>query len=181
MPGDVTALRGVRASLDAGGFLALVVLVVLVWLLAIRLLRSREGRIADALASSLAVVGVWVALAGIAELTLFGTQGLGADPRLLLDPVAGARGWAGIAWRPVVDNVTLFVPLGAALAAFWHRRSLLLPFVVAVAVSVGVETFQWAVPSGRIANSADVLANAAGALLGVLLAVAAGVRPVRRR
>ena len=175
MPGDIAALRGIRLSLDAGGFLLLVVVAAFVWLLAIRGLRGRDGWFPEALASGLAVLAVWVSLAGIAELTLFGTQGLGADPRLELDPVAGARGWAGIAWRPVIDNVTLFVPLGAALAAFWHRRGLVLPLALALAVSIAVETFQWAVPSGRIANSADVLANTVGALIGVLLAVLAGV------
>jgi hypothetical protein len=181
MPGDIAALRGIRLSLDAGGFLVLVVVSVLLWLLVIRGLRAREGWFPQALASGIAVLAVWVSLAGIAELTLFGTQGLGADPRLELDPVAGARGWAGIAWRPVVDNVTLFVPLGAALAAFWYRRGPLVPLAVAIAVSVTVETFQWAVPSGRIANSADVLANTVGALIGVLLAVLAGVSGRRAR
>jgi len=181
MPGDIAALHGIRLSLDAGGFLVLVVLAVIAWLLVIRGLRARDGWFPQALASGLAVLAIWIALAGIAELTLFGTQGLGADPRLELDPVAGARGWAGIAWRPVIDNVTLFVPLGAALAVFWHRRRPIVPLAVAVAVSIVVETFQWAVPSGRIANSADVLANSVGALLGVLLAVLVGVSGRRAR
>lgn len=181
MPGDIAALHGIRLSLDAGGFFVLVVLAIFLWLLAIRGLRAREGWFLPALASGIVVLAVWIVLAGIAELTLFGTQGLGADPRLELDPVVGARGWAGIAWRPVIDNVTLFVPLGAALAAFWHRRGLLAPLAVAIAVSVTVETFQWVVPSGRIANSADVLANAVGALLGVLLAMLAGVSGRRAR
>ena len=174
MPGDIAALRALRGSLDAVGFLGAVVVVIAVALLLIGALRRRGGRTSRTAATGLAVLGVCVALAGIAELTLFGTQGLGAGPRVELDPVVGARGWSGIAWRPVVDNVALFVPLGAMLAASWCRRSWVVVLVSATTVSVGVETFQWAFPTGRIANSADVLANAAGALLGIVLARALG-------
>ena len=167
MPGDIAALRELRATLDAGGFLVVVVLVVVALVLFIGALRRRGGGVGRAVGTLLALVGTSVAVAGIAELTLFGSAGLGAGQRLELDPVLGARGWSGIAWRPVIDNVTLFVPLGAMLSALWCRRSWLLVLAATVAVSLGVEVFQWAVPTGRIANSADVLANASGALLGV--------------
>lgn len=170
MPGDIAALRELRTTLDAGGFLVVVVLAVVAVVVVIGLLRRRGGRSGRAVGALLALVGASVALAGIAELTLFGTAGLGAGPRLELDPVLGARGWSGIAWRPVIDNVTLFVPLGAMLGALWCRRSWLTVLTVTAVVSIGVESFQWAVPTGRIANSADVLANSAGALLGVTLA-----------
>ena len=170
MPGDIAAVRALRHSLDAVGFLVAIVAVIAVAMLLIGALRRRGGRGGRTVASGLAVLGACVALAGIAELTLFGTQGLGAGPRLELDPVLGARGWSGIAWRPVIDNVTLFVPLGAMLAALRCRRSWLIVLAGATIVSLGVEGFQWAFPTGRIANSADVLANAAGSLLGILLA-----------
>lgn len=179
MPGDIGALRALRVSLDAGGFLALVVLVAAVAVLLVRALRRRRGRSSRAVADGLAILGVCIALAGIAELTLFGTQGLGAGPRLELDPVVGARGWSGIAWRPLIDNVTLFVPLGAMLATLWCRRSWLVVVAGAAVVSVAVETFQWMFPTGRIANTADVLANTVGALLGVVLARTLGACPRR--
>jgi hypothetical protein len=179
MPGDIAALRALRASIGAGGLLLLVVLVVIVFLLVIRGLRARGGRPGSAIATVLLVVAVWVSAAGIAELTLFGTRGLGADPRLELDPIVGAWGWAGIAWRPVVDNITLFVPFGAALAALWCRRPALIVLAVATLVSFGVEAFQWAIPTGRIANSADVIANTIGAGLGILLARGTGACPRR--
>ncbi len=177
MPGEIAALRALRASLDAGGFLLVVVLLVAGVLLIVRLLRSRGGRVGAALATTIAVTALAVSLAGIAELTLFGREGLGAEQRLQLDPVLGAWGWAGIAWRPVIDNVTLFVPLGASLAALWCRRSRLLLLAVAVLVSVGVEGFQWWFPTGRIANTADVIANGAGAALGILLVRIVGACP----
>jgi len=170
MPGDIAALRALRASLDAGGFLLVVVIVVVAVLLVVAALRRRGGRARSATATAVVVVMTWLSLAGIAELTLFGPLGLGADPRLELDPIVGAWGWAGIAWRPVIDNVTLFVPLGAALTALWCRRSPLAVLVAAALISFGVETFQWAYPSGRIANSADIIANTVGAAVGITLA-----------
>ena len=176
MPGDIAALRGLRASLDAGGFLLLVVVAVVVLLVLVRMLRERAGRAGGVVAGAVVLVAAWITLAGIAELTLFGTEGLGAAQRVELDPIAGAWGWSGVAWRPVIDNVTLFVPLGAVLATLWRRRPWFVPLGVAVLVSVGVEVFQWAYPSGRIANSADVLANGLGALVGVTLARLTGVR-----
>jgi glycopeptide antibiotics resistance protein len=170
MPGDIAALQAVRASLGAGPFLLLVVVGVTIIMVIIAVLRRSDGRIRAAAATVMAVALTWVSLAGIAELTLFGPLGLGADPRVELDPIIGARGWAGIAWRPVLDNVTLFVPLGAALAALWWRRRALTVLAVAILISVAVETFQWAYPSGRIANTADVIANTVGAAVGILIA-----------
>ena len=170
MPGEIAALRALRATLDAMGFLVVVVLVVALVLLLVRVLRARGGRPGALLASCIALLALAVSLAGIAELTLFGREGLGAEQRLELHPLLGARGWSGIAWRPVIDNVTLFVPLGASLAALWWRRHWAVLLGLALFVSVGVELFQWAFPTGRIANSADVVANTLGAALGIALA-----------
>jgi hypothetical protein len=174
MPGEIAALRALRGAVGAGGFLFGVLALVVVWLLVIRGLRRRGDSIGERLAALVAILGLWVALAGVAELTLFGTQGIGADPRLELDPLAGAWGWNGIAWRPVIDNVTLFVPVGAGLAAVLPRRPVAFPLFIAVGLSIAVETFQWLVPSGRIANTADVVANLVGATMGVGLALATG-------
>lgn len=170
MPGEIAALRGLRATLDAPGFLAVIVLAVAVVLLIIRVLRVRGGRIGAFFATVAALLLLAVSFAGIAELTLFGREGLGAEQRLELHPLLGARGWSGIAWRPVVDNITLFVPFGASLAALWCRRRWPLLLGLALATSIGVELFQWAFPTGRIANSADVVANTLGAALGIALA-----------
>jgi hypothetical protein len=187
MPGEIAALRALRASLGAGGFLALVVAAVVFVLLIVRALRRSERAGPAAFAMLLVVASLSVSVGGIAELTLFGDEGLGARPRLELDPVLGARGWSGIAWRPVIDNITLFVPFGAALAALWCRRSWVTVLGVAAVLSIGVELFQWSFPTGRIANSADVLANLVGAASGIALARTLGVcaggaaqRPMRR-
>jgi hypothetical protein len=181
MPGEIAALRALRASLDAGGFLAVVVLVVAAFVLVLRTLRSRGGRAGSMIATGLSVVMLAVSLAGIAELTLFGRDGLGAEQRLELDPIIGAWGWSGVAWRPVIDNITLFVPLGASLAALRCRRGWPVLLAIAAMVSVAVETFQWAFPTGRIANSADVLANSVGAALGIAVARLLGACAAARR
>ena len=180
MPGDIAALRVLRTTLGAGAFLLAVVAIVLVILLIVRVLRRLGGRRGGVVAGVVALLAVWVSLAGIAELTLFGTRGLGASQRLALDPIVGARGWSGIAWRPVIDNVTLFVPFGAALAALWCRRSWPVVLLAAAILSVSVEAFQWAFPTGRIANSADVIANTIGTGLGIALARMMGACPGAR-
>lgn len=181
MPGALAVLRDLRATLDAGGLLVAVLLGVAVLVVLLSMMRRRGGRLGRSTGALVALVGVSVSLVGIAELTLFGTAGLGADPRLELDPLLGARGWSGIAWRPVIDNVTLFIPLGAMLAALWCRRSWLVVLAATFAVSLAIEGFQWAVPTGRIANSADVLANTTGALIGVALARLLGSCPRSER
>jgi hypothetical protein len=170
---DPSFVRALRASLDAGGFAVAVILLVVVGLLVLAALRRRGAHASTAV---LAIVGAWVTIAGVAELTLFGGAGIGADPRLYLDPIEGASGWRGIAWRPVIDNVTLFVPVGATVAAWWRRTSVVTVLLSCVALSLAVEGFQLLVPTGRIANSADVLANGTGAALGIGLAVLTGAR-----
>ena len=173
MPVETFPVRSLRALLGAEGFAVLVVIVVVVGLLLLARLRRRGARRSTAL---LAVVAAWLTLAGVAQLTLFGGAGIGADPQLYLDPIEGAQGWRGIAWRPVIDNITLFVPVGASVAVWWRRTPLVTVWMACVALSIAVEGFQWLVPTGRIANSADVLANATGAAIGILLARLTRVR-----
>ncbi|MFU8841705.1 MAG: VanZ family protein [Nitriliruptoraceae bacterium] len=140
-------------------------------------LLRRRG--ATGTASVLAAVGLVLVVAEVLGLTL-----LGPDPdaprRLFLDPLDGARGWSSIAWRPVLDNVALFVPVGAFAAALWWRRHAAVVWVGCVLGSVAIEAFQYLVPTGRVANTADVLANAVGAAVGLVLAALAGARVAPR-
>jgi glycopeptide antibiotics resistance protein len=166
------------------GFYLLVVGVLLLLLLLVRLL---EAQGASSTARAVAWVALLATLAGVAEATLRPVvPPAQAVPKLLLDPIEGVQGWAGPAWRPVINNVGLFLPLGALAAAAMPRapRSLLL--VLLVGLSVGIETTQYLVPMGRVANAADVLANGTGAAIGLLLASlvlgsSAGRRAARRR
>src|SRR5687767_11690599 len=64
----------------------------------------------------------------------------------------------------VVLNVILFIPLGAALVwsgMRWHRAAL-----VCVAVSLGIESLQFTIVSGRDASLGDLLTNSVGGWLG---------------
>lgn len=162
---SITALQAV---LGRGGFTAAVVLCVVVLLLMIATLRRRGAhRVAEGLAFALLLVAV----GGVLAMTLIGPLPAPfAEPRLFVDPVAGARGWYGIAWRPVFDNVVLFVPVGAFAATAAPRRPFRAVLLGCLALSLGVETFQYLVPSGRVANAADVLANVVGAVIGAGLA-----------
>ena len=157
-----------QLGLGVRGFYLLVVGVVAVALVVLRLLERRGHR---ATARTLAWALFLVALAAVLWATLrpFVPWGTGQS-RLILDPVRGIEGWAGsVAWRPVVNNVGLFIPLGALAAAALPRVGRMRLWVGLVALSVGIETVQYLVPSGRVANTADVLANAIGAALGLLL------------
>ena len=173
------SITGLQEALGRGGFTTAVVLVVVVLLLAVAVLRRRGAfRGAQVLAGTLLVIGV----GGVLSLTLIGPLPLEvAEPRLYVDPVAGARGWYGIAWRPVFDNVVLFVPVGAFAAAVAPRRGLPAVLLGCVALSFGVEAFQYLMPTGRVANAADVLANALGAVIGMAAASLLGARRLPER
>jgi glycopeptide antibiotics resistance protein len=150
------------------GFYLLVVGVLLALLVVVRVLEVAGAPLA---ARTVAWAALVATVAGVAEATLRPVVPPDqAVPTLLLDPVEGVQGWAGPAWRPVINNVGLFLPVGALAAGALPRvpRGLLL--VVLVAFSVGIETTQYLVPMGRVANSADVLANGTGALIGLVLA-----------
>ncbi|MDH6181982.1 glycopeptide antibiotics resistance protein [Microbacteriaceae bacterium SG_E_30_P1] len=79
-----------------------------------------------------------------------------------LSPSTWTGGWSG----ELLANVILFIPLG------WLAARLLplpLAIVVPVVISVGIEFAQLFLP-GRVSDPRDLVANTAGALLGVLLA-----------
>ena len=168
-------ITSLQAELGRVLFIVAVIGLVVVTLSVIASLRRLGALRTAALAAR---IGLLVVLAGVGSLTLFGTEPLGQAPRtLILDPLEGAWGWDSIAWRPVIDNVAMFVPVGALVAAVGWRRSPVTLWLITLGMSVGIETFQWLVPTGRVANMADLLANGLGGLLGLGLA---GLCRVRR-
>lgn len=75
----------------------------------------------------------------------------------------------------VLVNIAAYVPLGLLLAValrarFPRGRAVLLAAVLSALVSLAMETVQMFIPS-RIASNLDLLANAAGALLGAIAAL----------
>jgi glycopeptide antibiotics resistance protein len=83
---------------------------------------------------------------------------------------------AALATATLVANVVLFVPLGAALAARFPAASGWGLLAVAGFVSLTVEGAQAVLDIGRLADVTDVMANAAGAALGIAIwgAITAG-------
>jgi glycopeptide antibiotics resistance protein len=127
------------------------------------------------------------ALAAIAVLTLGDPSGPQPDRINLLpfrDQLWALQGQVepAIAATTLVANVALFVPLGAALAARHSETSGWRTVGMAAGVSVAVEAAQAVMNIGRLADITDVLANTAGAALGVALwnAVSAGDHPNER-
>ena len=170
----VQSITSMQADLGRVGFTLVVIGLLAVALAVIGWVHRRGSQRA---ATTVSAVGFAVVVVGVLSLTLFGPQPPSvAEPQLFLDPLEGARGWTAIAWNPVLDNVALFVPVGAMAAALWWRRSVVAVWLVCLAISVGIEAFQYLVPTGRVANTADVIANGVGAAVGILLAVALGAR-----
>ena len=170
------SIPALQSQLGRSVFQLAVLAVLVVTLLAVRSARrAGHRRTAQLIAGGAASV----ALAGVLGLTLLPAGSSGPSVRTLhLDPIEGAWGWDSIAWNPVIDNVALFVPLAALAVAVWWRRSPLAVWLGCVVLSAGIETAQFLLPIGRVANAADLLANATGAVIGVAIAVAVGVRRV---
>ncbi|HSM38609.1 MAG TPA: VanZ family protein [Candidatus Limnocylindrales bacterium] len=114
-----------------------------------------------------------MALGGIGLLTL--GQPLQAQPdRINLvpfrDQIWAAQGLVdpALAMAMLIGNVLLFVPLGMALAFRWPGRGTWTLVLLAAGVSGAVEATQALMNVGRLGDVTDVIANTAGALLGVL-------------
>ncbi len=99
-------------------------------------------------------------------------------PFMLTGPLASvsinAISFADFAPGDIIANVVLFLPWGAAVGwAARGRWSLTTTVVVAMAsaaaLSIGCETLQQVI-QGRVSSGMDVIANVAGALVGVPLA-----------
>lgn len=173
----VGSIPALQSQLGRGLFQLLVLGVLLGVLLTVRSFRRAGARRTATLVGFGALLVAFVATLALTLRPVGDGQGV-----LHLDPVRGAWGWDSIAWNPVIDNVALFVPLGALAVAVWWRRPAWLIWGVVVALSLAIETVQFLLPLGRVANVADLLANAVGALTGVLLARLIGVhRPAHER
>jgi len=93
--------------------------------------------------------------------------------RMRLDPLISPDTGRRTSIPDFVQNLLLFVPFGAAaVSAFGGERPLRHIFsavLLGCAVSIGVESIQL-LTTDRISSFADVLANAAGALTGAMIA-----------
>ena len=74
-------------------------------------------------------------------------------------------------------NILLFVPLGVLLMLILRRRYLILP--IAIAVTVAIECSQALLLDKRTPSALDIIANTAGACLGMLIVAAVESRRAR--
>jgi hypothetical protein len=101
------------------------------------------------------------------------------------DPLTELRWYVGgLDSRPVllqlVGNLLLLAPLAVLAVLRWPvLRSPALLGAAALAAGAAVEVLQWALPLGRVVSPVDAVLNAAGAVLGGLLVVAATGHRVR--
>lgn len=125
--------------------------------------------------------GLWLALylVGLAFVGFWPVP-VDRDADALLDSLTAALPWLTYDRIEFSANVLLFVPFGFLLAATLRLR-VILAFIIAVAVSILLETGQAIFLIERTPAFRDVLANAAGALAGIALATLALRRPARAR
>lgn len=96
----------------------------------------------------------------------------------------GIPGWFDYGLVEWLANVAMFVPWGAFGAVVLVPRRWWLVVLAALLASTAIESAQLVLLSARFASAADVAANTAGAILGVLFCAAtfpAVVGSVRRR
>ncbi|QNA93319.1 MULTISPECIES: VanZ family protein [unclassified Microbacterium] len=123
-------------------------------------------------------------LAGLAALTLTPSRIEQTMPNLL-DVVLGVAhrlGWSSLDFTrlEIIANILVFVPVGILAFVLLPRRVWLLALLAGPVLSVAIETAQRVALPHRAATVTDVLANSAGAVAGVALAVLCTVLIARR-
>lgn len=86
------------------------------------------------------------------------------SPSTWLDPDT----WVRVGSPEFIANILLFLPLGLLMRLAVPRVTWLAPAVFSAGLSVAIEVLQMATP--RVSDPRDIVANTAGALLGVVLA-----------
>lgn len=129
---------------------------------------------------------VWLLLSSIAAIWIFTQHNpySGSGRVLQLNPfndLEVAVNTTGRYRDIVVANVLLFVPLGIGLA--WRGTRFLRTVGFAMGLSILCEVVQYASNNGRIAQTGDVVVNAAGAVIGwaVFVALTGGWGPLSHR
>lgn len=134
------------------------------------------------------VIGLLLALPVVAVLTLWPTHWL---LRVKPGVVRGIEWfharellqWVYWTRLEVLANVAMFVPLALLLVFLLGARRWWMALGLCVAATIGIELVQHVLLPGRVASAKDVVANTAGAVIGVVIAVAieAVVRAGRHR
>ncbi len=94
-----------------------------------------------------------------------------------LDPVTARMSVERVEF---LANVALFVPVGVFVLLLFGSRLWWVAIAGSIALTSAIETAQRSIP-GRVSDPRDVLANSAGSLIGVLLALVLTLPATLRR
>ncbi len=164
--------RWIGEAMEQLGPVLLVIGVAVAVVVVLRLLFSPEDSRRTRWTRTVALVA---AIAVILAATLVDREPIGVRLDLKLIPfsdLVSALGGDGSVRRAVIElvvNIALFVPLGLALRLRFASMNVAQATAIAFALSLGIETLQLLVATGRVANITDVLMNALGGFLGAIL------------
>jgi len=120
---------------------------------------------------------VTIAYLGVVAWVTLGPQPLSTAGRGLLRRILAALGnheltdWITYDRVEFVANVLMFVPIGLLFVLLFGRRQWWLAVLIGIAITLMIELAQSSIID-RVSDPRDVLANTAGAFLGVLVALA---------
>ena len=139
---------------------------------------SRRGRHARRMFRRHPVLAlVTIAYLGVVAWVTLGPQPLSTASRGLLRRILAALGnheltdWITYDRVEFVANVLMFVPIGLLFVLLFGRRQWWLAVLIGIAITLMIELAQSSIID-RVSDPRDVLANTAGAFLGVLVALA---------
>jgi VanZ family protein len=90
-----------------------------------------------------------------------------------------ATAWINYNSLEFMTNVAMFFPIGLFLVLLFGRRLWLLAMALGCGITVAIETAQIFIP-GRVSDPRDIVANSAGAILGVLIGLLLTARKARQ-
>ncbi|CAN5206941.1 hypothetical protein BH09ACT3_BH09ACT3_10570 [soil metagenome] len=120
---------------------------------------------------------ITIAYLGVVAWVTLGPQPLSTASRGILKRILAAlgnhelTGWISYDRVEFVANVLLFVPIGVLFVLLFGRRQWWLAVLIGIAITLAIELAQTPI-ADRVSDPRDVLANTAGAVLGVLAALA---------
>lgn len=120
---------------------------------------------------SLLVTAAYVGLVCWLTLGTVSNHGIGYEvPGGVLNPATWIREATWNVGPPseIVANILLFVPVGVLFAVVFGRRLWWLALLAAAALTVTIEILQIPMPD-RISDPRDLVANSAGALIGIAI------------
>lgn len=130
-------------------------------------------------------VTTFVYLGFVAWVTLTPLSSAPTASELVLRVLARLQGYEQLSWltygrAEFLANIALFVPVGLFLLLLVGTRFWWVAGLAAFVLTSAIETVQRSIP-GRVTDERDILANTAGALVGILFGLVLTYPATRRR